>query len=83
MNHPSSGLSLTRVSCDLAAALVRMGQKTGEDDQVIPITQLDPQLYNTVPKLKLQVSTLCVCVCARACACVCVVLVCVRRGGGG
>eukprot|EP00197_Chlamydomonas_leiostraca_P008112 CAMPEP_0202870554 /NCGR_PEP_ID=MMETSP1391-20130828/16057_1 /ASSEMBLY_ACC=CAM_ASM_000867 /TAXON_ID=1034604 /ORGANISM="Chlamydomonas leiostraca, Strain SAG 11-49" /LENGTH=611 /DNA_ID=CAMNT_0049551153 /DNA_START=278 /DNA_END=2109 /DNA_ORIENTATION=+ len=44
------------VMMDQPIALVKMGAKGvgGEDDQVIPITQLDPQLFNTIPKLKAQ-----------------------------
>lgn len=44
------------VMMDQPIALVKMGVKGvgGEDDQVIAITQLDPQLFNTIPKLKQQ-----------------------------
>jgi hypothetical protein len=39
--------------CDLlpTAALVKMSGKD-QEDQIIPISQLDPQLFSTVPKLK-------------------------------
>ncbi len=40
------------LSC--CSALVKMAGSTTEDDQVIPIHQLDPVLFHTIPKLKQQ-----------------------------
>ncbi len=39
--------------CLPPAALVKMGS-AGEEEQVIPIHQLDPVLFHTIPKLKQQ-----------------------------
>mmetsp|Transcript_29342 Transcript_29342/g.64952 ORF Transcript_29342/g.64952 Transcript_29342/m.64952 type:complete len:729 (+) Transcript_29342:226-2412(+) len=42
------------VVMDHPIALVKMGNNKGEQDSVIPIHQLDPVLFNTIPKLKQQ-----------------------------
>lgn len=39
---------------NLHAGLVKMAGNPGEEDQVIPIHQLDPALFHSIPKLKQQ-----------------------------
>jgi hypothetical protein len=39
---------------DHPVALVKMAAVQGEEDQVIPIHQLDPVLFHSIPKLKQQ-----------------------------
>ena len=36
------------------SALVKTAANAAEEDQIIPIHQLDPVLYHTIPKLKQQ-----------------------------
>ncbi len=41
-------------SSSLLPALVKMATSQNEEDQVIPVHQLDPVLFHTIPKLKQQ-----------------------------
>ena len=38
----------------IPVALVKTSANTSDEDQIIPIHQLDPVLYHTIPKLQQQ-----------------------------